>query len=176
MRNKLLRLWLPLSVMAAGATACITEDLPENTGVEAGDPLPQFSVTLNDGATVTTASLRGKVAVIEFFNTSCDDCRRGFPVIQQLYEHYADDDAVEIFCIARDEDDASISHYWSANGLTIPYSPQTGRSVYELFASTGIPRLYIADRKGIITWTSAPEEIPSLQTIMDEISNAGQSR
>ena len=35
-------------------------------------------------------------------------------------------------------------------GLALPYSAQTDRAVYNLFARGGVPRIYIADREGTV--------------------------
>ena len=69
--------------------SCISDGDDSDTGsieLVAGDKLPAFSVTMNDGRVVTHESLRGKVSFIVFFNTGCKDCRRELPVIQQIYE------------------------------------------------------------------------------------------
>lgn len=153
-------------------TGCVGEKEPENIGKTVGEGLPQFSVILDDGSQVSTTSLRGKVAVIEFFNTSCADCRRAFPVLQNLYERYRDNEEVMIFAIARDEDASAISSYWRQNGLSVPYSPQKGREVYELFATVGIPRIFIADREGVITACYGPEDEPSATTLANAAEEA----
>ena len=99
--------------------SCISDGDDSDTGsieLVAGDKLPVFSVTMNDGRVVTHESLRGKVSFIVFFNTGCKDCRRELPVIQQIYEHH-------------------------------PHMPliAISRTVYHLFAKSGIPRIYVVD-------------------------------
>lgn len=115
--------------------------------VRVGDALPAFSVRLDDGALVTPAALYGHTAVITFFNTGCGDCRRELPVLQQLYEAYAARD-VRFVCISRAQPVAEVSAYWQENGLTLPVSSQPDRTVYELFASRGIPRVYVVNPAG----------------------------
>ena len=134
-----------------------------------GDPLPAFSVELNTGATVSTSSLRGKVAAIVFFNTGCPDCREELPVVQQLYDLYKDNDEVEIVPISREESQASVAAYWEANGLTMPYSAQENRDVYSLFAPSVIPRVYIADKAGIITAIFTDSPVASLETLVEAV-------
>ena len=63
MRIKLSSLFLYVLIILA---SCVTENEPDNTGISVGDKLPHFSVTLDDGTIVSDASLKGKVAVIEF--------------------------------------------------------------------------------------------------------------
>ncbi|MDE6336433.1 MAG: TlpA family protein disulfide reductase, partial [Muribaculaceae bacterium] len=146
-------------------SSCVTEDQPDNEGVEIGDPLPSFSLTLNDGRRVSTKSLRGKKVLIELFNTSCPDCQESLPTINTLYNSMKDREDIEIFAIARDEVAAAIALYWEDNNFTLPYSPQPDRKVYELFASVGIPRIFIANPDGIITATFGPEDNPTLSQL-----------
>lgn len=161
-------------IMSLLLFGCINEDNPVNNGISVGESLPNFSVTLESGSVISTESLRGKVAVIEFFNTGCGDCRRSFPIIQQLSDHFADDPDVMIFAIAREENYNEISSYWTANSLTIPFSPQPDRSVYNLFASVGIPRIYISDAEGVIIAAYGPEDDYSLQTLINIIRTASR--
>ncbi len=164
---KPIRGWLStfLCLCMVFLSSCVTEDQPDNEGVEVGDPLPNFSVILNDGRTVTTKSLRGKKVLIELFNTSCADCQESLPVINILYNNMKHREDVEIFAIARDEVATAIALYWDDNDFTLPYSPQPDRKVYELFATVGIPRIFIADPEGIITATFGPDDNPSLSQL-----------
>ncbi len=150
-------------------TACVGEEQPENIGIEGGDALPSFSITLNDGREISDKSLKGKVAVIEFFNTSCTDCRVFFPVYQSLYDEFKDDGHIEIFSIARDEQESTIRQYWEEHNLTIPYSPQPDRSIYNLFATVGIPRIYIADTEGIVRHVLTDADHPTLPQLRSYI-------
>lgn len=163
--NLLHRLLAVLLPAILSLTSCVTEGNEENRGVNVGDPLPVFSVTLNDGRVVSTASLRGKRVLIELFNTGCGDCRESLPVINELYENLKEDPGVEIFAIAREEETPEIESYWSENGFTLPYSPQSDRRVYELFATVGIPRIFIADPQGIIIAAFGPEDRPTLSQL-----------
>ena len=99
-REKIRAIFICLLLQAC-ITACITDDDPENVGVGVGDTLPHFSVTLDNGQTVSNSSLQGKIAVIEFFNTGCKDCQQGLPAINRLYEEFKENPEVVIFEIGR---------------------------------------------------------------------------
>lgn len=140
-----------IAVFTCLLTACITEDAASDSGdiIRPGQQLPDFTATLSDGTTVSPSSLAGKVAVIAFFNTTCSDCRRELPVVQQIHEAYPADQ-VAVVCISRAQGEADVGTYWEKEGLTLPYSAQNDRGLYNLFARIGIPRLYIADRSGTV--------------------------
>ncbi len=76
----------------------------------------------------------------------------GANCLQDYYDECKKRDSDCFFvCISREEGEASVKAYWEENGFTMPYSAQTDRSVYNLFASSGIPRRYEADENLVIT-------------------------
>lgn len=132
-------------------TGCVNEREEPVWSLQVGDRLPEFEITLNNGDMVTTESLRGSESVIVFFNTSCVDCRRELPELQKLYDEcILQNRPIRFICISREEGAASVAKFWEENNLTMPYSAQTDRRVYNLFASSGIPRLYEADKDLVI--------------------------
>lgn len=158
---------------------CVTErEEPSNT-LNAGDKVPAFSVTLLDGQVFSSESLPGKTGVIVFFNTSCPDCRRELPQVQLAYETTFECDQPEeavFVCIAREEGAASVAAYWAKNAFTLPCAPQTDRSVYNLFASSGIPRIYITKPDGTIHTTFDDSEPPTAETLLAAIAQAVATR
>lgn len=139
---------LPLILFILAFTGCIRDNEPEEWSLKAGDPLPDISLIMADGSKITTKSLAGRRSAIIFFNTSCRDCRRELPTIQKAMEENPE---IAFICIARDETKESIESFWKSHGLTLPYSPQPDRSIYNQFATAGIPRIYIISPDLIIT-------------------------
>lgn len=152
--------------------SCIKDRIPQGADLEIGERLPEFSVTMNDGSTVSTADLLGDISCIVFFHTGCPDCRKTLPLIQELYDRYGNWTA-RFVCISREEGAGPVAEYWSANGYTIPYSAQDDRRIYNLFATFAVPRIYISDRDGIIRsiWTDSP--IPTFRELEAALLDAG---
>lgn len=150
--SKIICKWMSLAVMILLMTSCVKDEPEEAWSLAAGDKVPEFSIVMNDGSVVTTESLRGKTAVIIFFNTSCEDCREELAEMQSTYiGSMMSGSDIDFICISREEGAASVAAYWEKNGLTMPYSAQTDRTVYNLFASSGIPRIYYISPSLIIT-------------------------
>ena len=131
--------------------ACVGEDEPENgeegTRVRVGDTVPAFTVSLDDGTVFTSPnSLLGHETVLAFFTTTCPECQAALPLWQKEYEA-----GRRIVCISRAESAADVAAYWEANALTMPYAAVADRSVYNLFARSGVPRSYTVSPTGIIT-------------------------
>ena len=139
-------------------TSCVTEDTPDEgvSYIAPGDSLPDFSAVMDDGSTFSPRCALGKSWMLLFFSTGCADCRRELPQFQKLHEKRPD---IPIVCIARDEDAVSIESFWRDNDLSLPYSPQPDRKIFSMFASAGIPRLYIIGPDGTVRYTFSPQEI-----------------
>ena len=159
-----------LVAMTAILLSCIKDD-PTGNDLVVGNLVPDFTVLMNDGSTVSGASLRSGVSCIVFFYTGCPDCQRTLPAIQRIYDEYSVQ-GVSFALISREESDETISQYWQSNGYTMPYSAQTDRKVYELFAQTRVPRVYICNDgviKHIFTDTPAPPSYEDIKTSIEEL-------
>jgi|WetSurMetagenome_2_1015567.scaffolds.fasta_scaffold132861_2 peroxiredoxin len=53
-------------------------------------PGPLFILPTYDGKVVKSSTLKGKVILLEFFQTWCPDCQKSAPVLQSLYQKYKD--------------------------------------------------------------------------------------
>ncbi len=145
--------------------SCIEE---EETSLEdvvtRGMKLPDFAVVMNDGTTVTGATLRNTVSIVMFFHTECPDCQEALPRMQRLYDEYAQQ-GVTFALISREEEAASIAAYWAEQGFTMPYSPQPDRKVYELFAYKRVPRIYISECGGTVRYIFTDDPVPDDATL-----------
>lgn len=150
--------------------SCIKEK-PKGADLDAGDMIPDFTVAVSDGTSLTGAQLRDGVSCIVFFTTICPDCRETLPHVQKLYDEYADK-GVRFAIISREDPDESVSTYWMEQGFTMPYSAQSDRTVYELFARTRVPRVYIC-RHGEIKqiFTDQPSN-PSYEALKAALEGA----
>ena len=150
-------------------TSCIgEEDFDTEEVVKVGHRLPDFTVTMNDGRVVTGDSLRNTLSVVMFFHTSCPDCQQALPRVQRLYDKYASAD-VAVVLISREEEAASVAAFWQANGLTLPYSPQLDRRVYELFAHRRVPRIYVSKRQGLVKHIFTDDHVPPFEELEEAL-------
>ena len=150
-------------------TACINDD---NTGadVKVGDSLPSFEVVMNDGSVMTDAELRGNISLLMFFHPSCPDCQQALPIVQTIYDEYTTKGVV-FSLISRECGNDEVSVFWEKNGLKMPYSAQTDRSIYELFASSLIPRIYISDENGSVRYIFTDDPVPSYEVLKSSLES-----
>lgn len=163
--------------------ACMSSEETSSTSeMKVGDVVSSFTlkVTLPDAedwrysdkgsCLFETGKNQGRQSVIVFFHTTCPDCQKELPVLQELYNHIKNDCAREMVCIARAQEASDIQAYWQENGLTLPFSPQSDRSIYSLFASAGIPRIYITDSHGVVTHIFTDTDAPSLDELKEALN------
>ncbi len=173
------RLNLLLCMWSVCLCSCFQEDIPSSgKELQVGDAMPAFEVELripdpkdwrhasttiqqdSNSTMVRTQEMRGRTIVLSFFHTDCEDCRRELPQLQQHYERLRSDSHYAFLCIAREEASKDIEAYWQQHSLTLPFSAQTDRKVYNLFATTGIPQLYLINEQGIIV--KHETDVPSM--------------
>ena len=152
MRKLLLFLMTALSVASCSSVVDDEDDAKEY--VKVGDHVPLFSVetVLADGSTAlfSTAQLTGETVIV-LFHTSCGDCQRELPRLNDYYLQHRSEPGFQMVAISREEGAESIAAFWQAQNLSIPYSAQADRHIYNLFASSVIPRVYFCSPEGIVT-------------------------
>lgn len=151
------------------SVSCIKEG-QTGSNLMVGDKVPDFVVTMNDGTTLTGEHLCKGVSCIMFFTTLCPDCRQTLPHMQKLYDEYVSQ-GVSFAVISRQEGDASISKFWQEHGFTMPYSAQEDRKVYEQFAMTRVPRVYIS-RNGVIKSIFTDSPNPAYEDLKSALDGA----
>ena len=154
------------------AALCLSGCIKENVGADlkVGDRLPDFAVTMNDGTVVSDDSLMGNVSCVMFFHTTCPDCQATLPVVQSIYDEYQQK-GVLFALISRGQATDDIDIFWEEKGLNMPYSAQENRYVYNKFASTRIPRVYICDKDGIIRYIFTDDPIPVYDDLMSSLES-----
>ena len=164
--KKAIALLSTLALCALLFSSCIHEDGPNlEDVVEVGDLLPNFSVVMSDGSTVTGAELRKSPSVVVFFYSGCPDCRQALPSVQRLYNNYIAQ-GVRFALISREEGASTIEDYWQTNGFTMPYSAQEDRTIYELFAKSRVPRVYISDNGGRVRAIFTDDPVPTYEELV----------
>ena len=152
MRKLLLFLMTALSVASCSSVVDDEDDAKEY--VKVGDHVPLFSVetVLADGSTAvfSTAQLTGETVIV-LFHTGCQDCQRELPRLNAYYLRHRSEPGFQMVAISREEGAESIAAFWQAQNLSIPYSAQADRRIYNLFASSVIPRVYFCSPEGIVT-------------------------
>lgn len=173
MKKNLLSRLLSIGLITLMATStlesCLSEGAekqPDTEHISENQKLPPFQVVMNDETTFRTDSLDGKSCVIVFFSTACADCRSLLPVIDVFFREHVQQHDMHLVCIAREQGRAAIEPFWRENGLVLPFAPQEDRRVYNLFATSGVPRIYMADSTGTVRTIFRDTNPPTLQQLI----------
>lgn len=117
-----------------------------------GRPLPDFRLETFDGRTVTSASLRGKVVVLDFWATWCGWCKRLTADLERELGHRDDSRTVILGVNCRETDPEAAADYWLTSGWSFDavwQGDELGRQL-----KTGHPAVVVVDARGIIRWHS----------------------
>ena len=109
--------------------------------------IPPFTATDVTGKAVSTAQLRGKVVLINFWATWCPPCREEIPALIALQKKYQAE--LQIVGIAQDSGSPEdVRQFMTANGMNYPSvlsSPDIEKRFPGVYA---LPTTFVLDRDG----------------------------
>ena len=106
-----------------------------------------FSVTDLDGRTITSAALRGKVVLVNFWATWCPPCRQEIPDLIKLQEKYKDD--LVVLGISEDEAPPETVRAFVAEHKINYFIAMTTPELAKVFRGVAaLPTTFVIDREG----------------------------
>lgn len=134
-------------VLLAGCTS-------PDAGSEAPDafPAPAFAAADLDGELHDLADARGKAVLLNVWATWCKSCAHELPLIDDLYQDYADR-GLEVWAVSIDDrwSTDSVREYTESLNLTflVLHDPD-GQTVTPAFRNLGAPDTFLIDADGYI--------------------------
>lgn len=123
--------------------------------IKIGDRIPPFTIVSDNGAALSSASLKGKVILVNFFATWCPPCQKELAAIQQtLWPKFKDRKDFVLLAVGREHSDAELQKYNEKKGFTFPLYPDKNREIFGTFAKNLIPRSYLIGKDGKVIYTS----------------------
>ncbi len=117
-----------------------------------GHAAPGFSIALWNGAAgqnLRLSDLKGKVVVLNFWASWCDNCTQELPALQSAYEQYHAKGVVFVGVAFAD----SIEHgkpFLQKYAVTYPAGPDADGSISIAYGVTGVPETIFIGRDGKI--------------------------
>jgi len=118
---------------------------------EIGSRLPDFSVKDLQGNPLSSAGLRGKVVLVDFWATWCQPCKKEMPGYQKLLDRYGSRGFVVIgfkFDTMRDMEDPA--EFAKKIGVRYPLAIATEGVRQSFGGIQGLPTTMLYDREGIL--------------------------
>ena len=179
----LVALLTSLNALAA-ERAGITESLkPLNlSGYPHNMRPPDFSGITADGKTVSLAGLRGRVVLLNFWATWCNECRPEMPMFERLHREFSARGLSVIGINAR-EGTAAVREYSKELGLTFPLLLDSRGEINAAYGVIGLPTTFLIRRDGRSValavgpreWTSAPARA-LIQALLAEPAGLKETR
>ena len=130
-------------------SSLITDEDLSTVTLGVGDIMRDFAVTKPDGAEVKLSEVlkEKKVAVLNFWYTTCTYCVQEFPLMQSAYDQYKDN--VGIIALDPMDDSNAVKSFQESYGLTFDMAscPVSWSAV---FGIQGYPTTVVVDRYGMI--------------------------
>jgi len=124
-----------------------------------GDPAgsrqaPEFALPDLAGKTVSLASLRGKPALVNFWATWCETCKKEMPDLEALSRRSGG--RYSVVGVSMDENLAAVAPFVKEHGVTFPILYTDGK-VSAAYAVRGLPAAFLIDAEGRIVrrWVGA---------------------
>ncbi|MFZ0737763.1 MAG: redoxin domain-containing protein [Candidatus Acidiferrales bacterium] len=147
-----------LSLAAVGLAGCslhpASPPQPKEDVIAAGaigSRLPEFSVRDLQGREISSADLRGKVVLIDFWATWCQPCKKEMPGYQKLVDRYSSQGLTVIgfkFDTMKDMEDPL--QFAEKIGVRYPLAVATDGLKRKFGGIEGLPTTMLYDRQGIL--------------------------
>jgi len=153
----MLRKYLLLSISMIGLVACNRpsaspiQPTKQITAGEIGSRLPDFSVTDFKGHSLSSADLRGRVVLVDFWATWCQPCKKEMPGYQELTDKYGSHGLVVIgFKFDNMPDMEDPADFAKRIGVHYPLAVATDALKQEFGGIEGLPTTMLYDRSGVL--------------------------
>lgn len=135
------------------------------------EPVPQVSYTLLDGSSSSTSQLRGKVALINFWATSCTTCVHEMPQIVATHDKYKAR-GFETLAVAMSYDPpAYVANFAESRKLPFKVAIDNTGSIAKSFGDVRLtPTTYVVNKRGQIVKRYVGEpDFQALHALLEQL-------
>ncbi len=112
---------------------------------------------------------KGKIIILEFWETWCSPCIEGMGHLKALYEKFPN--SLKIICISSDKFDTTVD-FIAKNDFPFDFIFDRKKSLSKVFPHTGIPHTILIDKNGKIQSETYPGYIT--EKVLADLENSNQ--
>jgi thiol-disulfide isomerase/thioredoxin len=130
-----------------------TRELLPPAPPQLGKAAPEFTIAMLDGQQVDKDSLAGRIAVIDFWFTTCPPCRVSLPNLEQVYQKYKDNDLVRFVAVSVDESevkDEALQSMFGELKVNVPIARDPVGKLAQAMGVSAFPTLIVLGADGIV--------------------------
>ena len=139
-----------LLIVLLTAAFCTAACADSGIGIEPGQSMPDFTVSLTDGTTATLSELLKEkdLVVLNIFASWCGPCEKEFPDMEEVFQ--ANSDRMVIVSVSGYPDDTMevIDEYKASHNLTFPMG--LAGDALDFLELPGFPTTLLIDRNGTV--------------------------
>jgi len=157
-----------------GLTRCDSEKTYKDRGyiVKVGDTVPDFTMELTNGETVSIRGLRGKIVVLQFTASWCSVCRKEMPHLEK--EIWLPNKNKDFILIGVDYDEplVKVIAFKEKMKTTYPMALDPNGDIFARFAhkKSGVTRNVVIDQEGKIVFLTRLFDKKEFEAMKDKIS------
>ena len=120
-----------------------------------------------DGSSVSSASLRGRPVIVEFFAEHCKPCLKSLPELERLRQSAPE---LSIVGVSEDEEQAAAARLSSGLGLGFPVIHDPGHVLAGRFRVSDLPATVVIDALGTLRWKGErAHDAAELRAVADSV-------
>lgn len=132
--------------------------------VVAGDSAPDFSITADNGKTVSLSSFNGRLLVLNFWASWCGPCIEETPSLSQFAKDYADKGVV-VLAVSVDKNPDAYRKFLQKFQPGFLYSRDL--KLHEEYGTYMYPETYFINSKGKVVWKIPESPDPNSPATLD---------
>ncbi|MFC0562248.1 thiol-disulfide oxidoreductase ResA [Halalkalibacter alkalisediminis] len=120
----------------------------ERNAIQAGDKSLNFVLYDLEGKRIELDELKGQGVFLNFWGTYCPECVKEMPIMNEMYQEYADK-GIELIAINAGESNLAVERFTEKLDLTFPITTDKG-NVFDAYGVNPLPTTVLIDADGVV--------------------------